>query len=142
MLRRRVNEKEKIREHMKRNFFLEKQLYGPKLRARHTNLDQEKPERRKENPACNGRRRHGQTRGERKERDSFFFLKCKQGCLFIPNFLHAQTFSFPFAQHGARDGWGRVCVCELHARKREGRKETAVMASWGSFVYDFVRCSF
>jgi hypothetical protein len=37
---------------------------------------------------------------------------------------------------------GGECVCELHARKREGRKETAVMASWGSFVYDFVRCSF
>jgi hypothetical protein len=80
--------KERIREQTSEPFF-EKQLYGPKLRARHTNLDQVKPEREKQKktPALPA----GDDMDRREEK--LFSPKCKQGCLLFQIFC---TLSFSF----------------------------------------------
>jgi hypothetical protein len=104
-----------------RNFFflLEQQLYGPKLRARHTNLDRKKSQREAKEtktPACapagddmDRQRREG-VKGE----DSFFFFpKCKQGCLFYSKFFYMLKLSFFFLFLSMEQGMGEesMCVC-------------------------------
>jgi hypothetical protein len=87
-MRRRVNERKGF-ENKRANLFFEKQLYGPKLRARHTNLDQVKPEREKQKktPALPA----GDDMDRREEK--LFSPKCKQGCLLFQIFC---TLSFSF----------------------------------------------
>jgi hypothetical protein len=117
-MRRGVNERRRFENKRTNLFFPRNNCTDQTLRARHTNLDQEKPERqRQENAGHAGRRddmdRQGGRKGVKEKLFIFFFLlpKCKQGCLFIPNFSHAH---FSFLSLAWSKGWMgelRVCVC-------------------------------
>jgi hypothetical protein len=145
-MRRGVNERRRFENKRTNLFFPRNNCTDQTLRARHTNLDQEKPERqRQENAGHAGRRddmdRQGGRKGVKEKLFIFFFLlpKCKQGCLFIPNFSHAH---FSFLSLAWSKGWMgelRVCVC-VACDGRGGNQRLDGDA--GVFVYDFVRCSF
>jgi hypothetical protein len=152
-MRRRVNEKEKGFENKRTKLFflLEQQLYGTKIaRETYESGSKKKPEsaREKKTPACapagddmDRQRREG-AKGE-----SLFFLlpqmQARVPFLFQIS-LHAQAFLlFSFSLAWSKGWRRRVCVCVscMRVNGRRGKKRLW-MASWGSFVYDFVRCSF
>jgi hypothetical protein len=142
----------RIREQTNETFFLlEQQLYGTKIaRETYESGSKKKPEsaREKKTPACApaGDDMDRQRREGAKGESLFFLLPQMQARVpfLFQIFLHAQTFLlFSFSLAWSKGWRRRVCVCVscMRVNGRRGKKRLW-MASWGSFVYDFVRCSF